>query len=126
MEARGIKYFFYTHLILTVIIIDFLTNTHLCSQIPVDLYNAISNIDYASIILPTILDRRPAIFKRSIITKQRKILNSQPLPKKVIDALNGSMLGGGWIGFPKSRDPNPTGNARYAMTLKNYEYVMYL
>ena len=120
MEARGIKYFFYTYLILTVIIIDFLTNTHLCSQIPVDLYNAISNIDYVSIILPTILDRRPAIFERS------KIIKSPPLPKNVINALHGSMLGDGWIGFSKRRDPNPTGNACYAMTLKNYEYVMYL
>lgn len=120
MEARGIKYFFYTYLILTVIIIDFLTNTHLCSQIPVDLYNAISNIDYVSIILPTILDRRPAIFER------RKILNSQPLPKKVIDALHGSMLGDGWLGFKKCRDPNPTGNARYSMSLKNHEYIMHL
>ena len=120
MEAEWIKYLFYTHLILTVIIIDFLTNTHLCSQIPVDLYNAISNIDYVSIILPTILDRRPAIFER------RKILNSQHLPKKVIDALHGSMLGDGWLGFKKCRDPNPTGNARFSMSLKNHEYIMHL
>jgi len=41
-------YIFYTNLIfLTLIIIDFLTNTHLFS--PVDLYNTISNIDSVSI-----------------------------------------------------------------------------
>lgn len=126
MEARLIKYLLYTHLILTVIIIDFLTNTHLCSQIPFDLYNAISNIDYVSIILPTILERSPAMLSRSIATQKRKILSSKPLPNKVFDALNGSMLGDGWIGFRKKRDPKPTGNACFAMTLKNHEYIMYL
>jgi hypothetical protein len=96
MEAeRLIKYLLYTHLILTIIIIDFLTNTHLCSQIPFDLYNAISNIDYVSIILPTILERSPAMLSRSIATQKRKILSSKPLPNKVFDALNGSMLGDG-------------------------------
>jgi hypothetical protein len=49
------------------------------------------------------------------------------LPQQVLDALTGSMLGDGWIGFNNSRrDPNPTGNACYAMTLKNHEYIMYL
>ena len=66
MEARRIRYLFYTYLILILIIIDLLTNINLCTQIPVDIFNYISNIDYVSIILPTIIERRPAppILKR--------------------------------------------------------------
>jgi len=129
MEARRIRYLFYTYLILILIIIDLLTNINFCTQIPVDIFNYISNIDYVSIILPTIIERRPAplILKRwSISTQQRKILNSQPLPQQVTDALTGNMLGDGWIGFNKKKDPNPTGEARYAMTLKNKAYITHL
>jgi hypothetical protein len=50
-----------------------------------------------------------------------------PLPKHILDPLVGSMLGDGSIRFNnKDKMGKPSGNANYAMTLKNHEYIMHL
>jgi hypothetical protein len=118
MEAEHANIFFNLFLILTVIIIALLTT--ICSQIPVEISN--SNIDFFSMLLPAIVKQKEALVEQP----NRQMSFKSSLPQQVLDALTGSMLGDGWIGFSKKRDPNPTANACYAMTLKNYEYVMYL
>jgi hypothetical protein len=50
-----------------------------------------------------------------------------PLPKDLADALVGEMLGDGHLRYThKDKEGNPTGNVHFAMTLKLYDYTMYL
>lgn len=118
MEAEHANIFFNLFLILTIIIIALLTT--ICSQIPVEISN--SNIDFFSMLLPAIVKQKETLVEQP----NRQMSFKSSLPQQVLDALTGSMLGDGWIGFSKRRDPNPTANACYAMTLKNHEYIMYL
>lgn len=51
------------------------------------------------------------------------------MPEILLAALAGNMLGDGYLGFTKkdaSGKPKPNTNAHYSMTLKSYDYVMFL
>jgi len=102
MEARSHRHklFFSTFLILTVIIIGFLTNISICSQIPVDISNSISNIDPFSMLLPILAAERLRD-KRGRFTSLKDSKNVKPLPQQILDALPVSLLGDGWIGLKK-------------------------
>jgi len=87
MEAHtGVKWLFETFLILTVIIIGLLTNIPICSQIPVDISNSISNIDPFYMFLPPIVQQKAPLFEKA----NRKMGIYSSLPQQVLDALTGS------------------------------------
>jgi len=51
----------------------------------------------------------------------------EPLPTELKEALIGDLLGDGHLWFThKDKTGNPKGNALYAMTLKDYNYIYYL
>jgi hypothetical protein len=125
MEARFTNVLFNLFLILTIIIIALLTT--ICSQIPVEISN--SNIDFFSMLLPILAPLKEEIVRDKLgrFTSLKDSKNVNPLPKDILNPLVGSMLGDGSIRFGhKDKMGKPSGNAKYAMTLKSHEYIMHL